>query len=149
MLWRSCGCPFLAYSELKQGREWQRTASQKVLLDSAMISDSFSKCARPQPAGEPVSPVTRPHPAPPCEFKCPPGDSCSWSQDHCVKHREMDGCFRFRFCGRLMVSFLWQAISFISLASGKASHEGRRDPIKGTGGMCRDDLPASLLQAHR
>ena len=55
----------------------------------------------------------------------------------------MDGCFRFRFCGRLMVSFSMQAISFISLTSRKASHKGRRDPIKGKGGMGRDDLPAS------
>lgn len=61
----------------------------------------------------------------------------------------MDGRFRFHFCGRLMVSFLGQAVSFISLTSGKASHEGRRDPIKRKGGMGRDDLPASLLQVHR
>lgn len=62
------------------------------------------------------------------------------SEDHCVKHQEMDGYFRFRFCGRLMVSFLWQDISFISFASGKGNHDGRRDPLKGKEGIGRDDF---------
>lgn len=49
---------------------------------------------------------------------------------------EMDGCFRFCFCGRLDgFCFYGKPLSLsFPLLLGKQANEGRRDPIKGTGG---------------